>query len=77
MVKQDLKSRLPLVPRDWDALEQQAMAAHPSVEQKALTLWKSEPTAARALLTRHCADLAAEADQVASKWVERLGGGQR
>ncbi len=71
LVKQDLRTRLPLVRHEWDAFEQRAIAAQTAIEQQALALWKSDPAAARALLTRHCADLAAEADRLAKQLVER------
>jgi dipeptidase len=73
IVKKDLKTRLPLVRRAWDALERRALADQPSVEKKALELWKTDPGAARASLSRHCADLAAEADRLAEKWIEQFG----
>ncbi len=56
----------------WDALEAEALAAQPAVEDSALALWERDEAAARALLTRHTTALAERSLAVARRLVETL-----
>ena len=60
-VYEDYDERIATVRRTWTAFEQRTFENQSSVEAKALKLWKTDRDAARAYLTQHCADLAAEA----------------
>ncbi|MBN2475202.1 MAG: C69 family dipeptidase [Pirellulales bacterium] len=60
-VREDFDRRVKVVRTVWAAFEQEVFAEQAAVEKKALRLWQSDPRAAEAYLTQHCARLAAEA----------------
>ncbi len=68
-VRQDFSPRVKTARRQWAASEQRVFAERAAVEKKALGLWKEDPEAARAYLTQHCADLAAEATRKAQELI--------
>ncbi len=76
-VYEDYKTRIPIVRRTWTALEQRTFASQSSVESKAIDLWKADHDAARAYLTQHCAEVAAEACGQAERLFQGSGGGSR
>ncbi len=61
VVRADYDNRIEVVRPAWTAFEQRIFADQPALERKALELWKTDREAARAYLTRHCAELAAQA----------------
>ena len=67
LVHQDDAVRLPRVRSTWEAMERQILARQEAIEAEARSLWDRDPAAARALLTRTCAELAAGASQKAEE----------
>lgn len=63
----DYAGRFPAIQASRTAIENQALAAQAAVEATALRRWTSDPAAAGAQLTRHCADLAQQACAHAEK----------
>lgn len=75
LVREDYQRRIRVVRPAWADFEQRVFADQAAVEKKALGLWQTDPEAARAHLTRHCADLAAEARREADRLSGVLRGG--
>jgi dipeptidase len=69
-VCRDIAGRLPLVQAAWDKLEKRAFENQTRIEARALNEWRRDHDSARALLTRSCAELAAEADQEAARLIQ-------
>jgi dipeptidase len=67
------ESRGPVVRFRWAAFERRVFREQPAVEAKALELWRTDRTAARRFLTRHCAALADEACREADELIEGFG----
>jgi len=57
----DYPTRVTAVSRTWQAFEARLFAEQPTVEAKALELWKTDQEAARAYLTKYCAEVAGKA----------------
>ncbi len=73
-VRRDFPRRLKVVRNAWTDFEERMFADQPQVERKALGLWQSDPDSARAYLTRHCDELAAQARREAARLVEGFRG---
>ena len=56
----------------WSAIEDRVLRDQQAVEKKSLRLWKVDPPAARAYLTRYCDRLALAACQEADRLAELL-----
>jgi dipeptidase len=69
----DPSARLPAVEKVWEKLEKQAFDRQAETERAALREWQHDHAAARDLLTKYCAGLAAEADREAARMVGALG----
>jgi len=67
LVREDFDNRIKVVRPAWAAFEQRVFADQAAVEKKVLELWATDQDVARAYLTRHCAELAAEARREAEK----------
>jgi dipeptidase len=72
LVDKDYEARIGQVRAAWAAFEARCMEKQESVEAEALRLWQQAPDAARAMLTRHCSDLAAEACAAADRLREAI-----
>ncbi len=72
-VRQDSPVRLPQVQPTWQAMEQSMLAEQPALDAEALRLWNQDSAAARAFLTRHCAELAEKAMAEARCMTARFG----
>jgi dipeptidase len=75
-VRADYDNRIKLVRPAWTAFERGVFQDQPAVEAKALGLWRSDREAARAHLTRYCAELAAGARREAAKLSAMLRDGK-
>ena len=73
-VHADDARRIPLVQSAWEAFERDALAAQPQIEARAMQLWETDRPAAIALLTDHCARLAANACRHADRIADDLLG---
>ncbi|MDZ7620285.1 MAG: hypothetical protein U1E05_25060 [Patescibacteria group bacterium] len=71
---QTVARRIPLVQSAWEAFERDALAAQPQIEARAMQLWETDRQAAIALLTDHCARLAANACRHADRMADDLLG---
>ena len=76
LVREDFDHRIKVVRPVWAAFEQRVFQDQPAVEKKAIELWETDRNAARAYLTRHCAELAARAQQEADRLSRLLRGGK-
>jgi len=72
LVHQDYDARIKIVRPVWAKFETRLFDNQPAVEKKALALWQTDQAAARAFLTKYCADVAAEACSNAEKLTEAL-----
>jgi dipeptidase len=72
LVHADLERRLSVVRAAWDNLEKRSFDNQSNIERDALNLWHDDPDAARALMTRYCADLAADADREAGRLIREF-----
>lgn len=72
VVHEDYDNRIKPVQRAWSAFEQQLFSHQPSIEKEALRLWKTDPNAARAHLTRYSAETAARARRQAELLIATL-----
>lgn len=61
VVDEDYAARAPAVRAAWSAMEEGIRTGQGDVEAKAIEIWRQDPQAALAYLTRYCSDLAAEA----------------
>lgn len=77
LVQRDYAGRIKVVRPVWAEFEGRVFRDQPEVERKALQLWETDRAAARAYLTRYCADLAAEAGGEAERLSRALQGGER
>lgn len=67
LVRADYMQRIKIVRPVWAAFERRALQNQPNIEKRALEVWKKDPDAARAHLTRVCHELAAQACREADK----------
>jgi dipeptidase len=73
LVREDFDNRIKAVRPAWAAWEERLFRDQPAVEKKALELWQTDQDAARAYLTRYCAERAAEARREAEKLLGASG----
>jgi dipeptidase len=71
-VDQAYAVRLATVQQAWSAMEQRLFREQQQIEAQALTLWKTDRDAARALLTRFCSERALEACAAADRLIEQF-----
>jgi dipeptidase len=76
-VHEDYPGRIKQVQAVWAEMEKRLFADQKAMEAKAASLWKTDPDAARALLTRHCADRGADACRQAQELAAGLRGVNR
>ncbi|NLX98951.1 MAG: hypothetical protein GXY83_22630 [Rhodopirellula sp.] len=69
-VDRSYSARIGTVQKSWSAMEASLLHEQTRIEAEALSLWPSDPNAARALLTRFCADRAKNACDEADKLTE-------
>ena len=73
-VRTDYDRRIEAVRPAWATFERRLFEDQPAAEQKALKLWETDREAARAYLTRYCAEVAERAQDEAGKLAEGFGG---
>lgn len=71
-VDEDYANRSGQVRAAWSDLEQRLLRRQAALEAEAARIWQKDPDAARAHLTRYCAEVAAEACAEADRLAERL-----
>jgi dipeptidase len=76
LVRADYHNRIKTVRPAWADFEERVFRDQPALERKALGLWRADPAAARACLTRYCAELSARAGQEADGLSAALGDGK-
>jgi dipeptidase len=74
LVRADYDNRIQVVRPVWTSFEQRVFRDQPAVEKKALQLWATDRDAARAHLTRYCAELSARARREADGLSRALRG---
>jgi len=72
VVREDYQARAPIVQPVWAAFEQSVYDDQQRIENQAIQLWNTDQQAARDLLTRYCAGLAAEACRQAEELVDKF-----
>jgi len=72
LVDKDYEARIGPVRTAWAAFEARCLEKQESAEAEALRRWQQAPDAARAMLTRYCSDLAAEACGAADRLREAI-----
>lgn len=72
LVHQDYENRIKVTRTTWDNFEDQLFKKQKEIEKQALKLFKINPAAARAFLTKYCAEIAQQACQKADALIQEL-----